>query len=93
MTNQPKLIYKCKEELIVKYLHSQVTEYLSYAATITIRDSGKNPVSIKLKFDDILPEWAEMPPEKHEISAPTIIILYEKLSRWFRKYGYILYVR
>lgn len=93
MTSQSRIIYKCKDELIVKYLHTQVSEYLSYDSMITIKDNGKNPVSIKLKFNDILPEWAEMPPEKHEISAPTILQLYEKLSRWFRKCGYTIYVR
>ncbi|ODS32289.1 MAG: hypothetical protein SCARUB_02591 [Candidatus Scalindua rubra] len=91
MPGKSKIIFTSKDEIIIKYLHTPVPEYLSYNSTITIKDNGKNPVSIKLKFDDILPEWAEMPPKEHSINAPTIVELYRKLNRWFRKYGYTFY--
>ncbi len=91
MTSKSKIIYKSKDEITVKYLHTPVPEYLSYNSTVTIRDRGKNPVLIQLKFNGILPEFAEMPPKEHEINASTVIELYRKLNRWFRKYGYIFY--
>lgn len=31
-----------------------------------------------------------MPPEEHTIKAPAILDLYSKLTKWFKKYGYII---
>lgn len=74
--------------LTAKYYHPQSDDYLDYESTITIKNSGKNPVRINLEFDGIYPFIAPMPPEKHVIQAPTILELYVKLARWFKKYGY-----
>jgi len=63
-------------------------EFVHYASTITITDAGKSPVSIKLKFEGILPFLAPPPPEEHTISAPSVVELFRKLERWLRKYGY-----
>ncbi|MCK5851331.1 MAG: hypothetical protein KAH23_10485 [Kiritimatiellae bacterium] len=81
-----KIIYKSKDEVVACFKHAK--EYVHYASTITIRDGGKNPVSMKLKFDDIPPFLAPMPPEEHTLSAPTLVELFLKLERWLKKYGY-----
>jgi len=41
-----------------------------------------------LKFDGIYPFAAPMPPEEHKIVAPSIIELFLKAARWFKKFGY-----
>jgi len=88
-----KIIYKCKDELVVKYMHPRGKEYLSYETVITVEENTKTPVTIKLKFNGILPCAAPMPPEEHEIKAASIIDLYLKLNKWFNKYGYAIYGR
>ena len=82
------IIYQEKLVLTAKYYHPKSDDYLEYLSTISIKDSGKNPVQVILEFDGILPFAASMPPEKHEIKAPSILELYIKLARWFKKYGY-----
>ena len=81
-----KVIFKSKDEIVARFKHAQ--EYVHYASTITIMDSGKNPISMKLKFNGIIPFIAPMPPEEHTISAPTVVELFRKLERWLRKYEY-----
>jgi len=82
------VIYQEKMVLTAKYYHPKSEDYLDYFSIITIKDKGKNPVQIVLEFDGIFPFAAPMPPEKHAISAPSILELYVKLARWFKKYGY-----
>jgi hypothetical protein len=85
-----KIIYEEKRILTAKYFHPQSDDYLNYISIIKIKDSGKNPIEIELEFNGIPPFAAPMPPEKHTIKAPAILDLYEKLARWFKKYGYKL---
>ena len=84
-------IYKDRPTVYAKYHHSQSGDVLEYKSTIQIRDSGKQPVTMKLKFDGIHPSFAPMPPEEHTFKAKDIIDLYLKLKRWLGKYGYELY--
>ncbi len=84
------IIYEEPGFLTAKYYHPQSDDYLDYKSVIQIKDSGKNPVSITLKFDGIYPFAPSMPPEEHTIKAPSILELYVKLERWFRKFGYVL---
>ncbi|MBC2696549.1 MAG: hypothetical protein HF982_14990 [Desulfobacteraceae bacterium] len=66
--------------------------------TVTIRNpalpnkswAGKNPIEMTLNFCGIPPFGGPMPPKNHTIKAPAILDLYSKVTRWFRKYGYIL---
>jgi len=83
-----KSIYEERGRLIAKYSHPKSDEYLSYDATIRIRDSGKSPVEMTLKFDGIHPFLAPMPPEDHSIKAASVAELYSKVGKWFRKHGY-----
>ncbi len=82
------VIYQEQSILTAKFYHPQSDDYLDYRSTISIKSSGKNPVQILLEFDGIPPFAAPMPPKRHEIKAPSILELYVKLARWFKKYGY-----
>ena len=81
-------IYKDQPEVYAKYYHPQSGDFLEYKSTVVIKDSGKQPITMKLKFVGIHPSFAPMPPEQHVIKAKDIIDLYLKLTRWFGKYGY-----
>ena len=82
------VIYEEERILIVKYYHPKSDDYLHYRSIIRIKDSGKNPVEMVLKFDGIYPFAAPMPPEEHTIKASAVLDLYSKVLRWFKKYGY-----
>ena len=85
-----KIIYEEETIMIAKYRHPKSDDFLDYNASITVKDSGKNPIELKLKFDGIYPFAAPMPPEQHSIKAPTIAELMTKAIRWFHKFGYDL---
>jgi len=84
------VIYEEKGILTAKYYHPKSYDYLDYISTIRIKDTGKNPVEMILKFDGTLPFAAPMPPEEHTIKAPAILDLCVKVIKWFKKYGYEL---
>ncbi len=84
----PTIIYEENWILTIKYYHPKSDDYLDYKTIIRIKDSGKNPVEISLKFTGTRPYAAPMPPEEHVINAASIIDLYSKLTKWFKKYGY-----
>lgn len=82
------IVYQEELVLAAKYYHPKSDDYLHYLSTISIKKSGKNPVQMVLKFDGIPPFAAPMPPKRHVIKAPSILELYVKVARWFKKYGY-----
>ena len=82
------IIYEEETELFARFNHPKCQEGLSYQAKIRIMDSGKFPVELTLTFNGIYPYGPPMPPEEHEIKATSIMDLYSKVLRWFRKYGY-----
>jgi len=82
------IIYKDRPTVYAEYYHPQSGDFLEYKSTIVIKDFGKQPITMKLKFDGIHPSFAPMPPEDHTIKAKDIIDLYLKVTRWFGKYGY-----
>ena len=84
------IIYEEKRILTAKYCHPKSDDYLEYISITRIKDSGKNPVEMRLKFDGIPPFASPMPPEEHIIKAPAILDLCSKLVKWFKKYGYDL---
>lgn len=85
-----KIIYQEETIIFVKYFDKRCSEGLNYRADIKIKESGKLPIEAFLKFDDIYPDLAPMPPEEHTFKASSIGDLQSKLSRWFNKWGYIL---
>ncbi|ETR68669.1 MAG: hypothetical protein OMM_10287 [Candidatus Magnetoglobus multicellularis str. Araruama] len=84
------IIYEEKRILAAKFNHPQSDDYLHYESTIRIKDSGKTPVEMILKFDGTYPYSAPMPPEEHKIKAPAILDLFSKVDRWFKKHGYVI---
>ena len=85
-----KILYQERPEIFAKYYHPQSDDWLEYKSTIQIKKSGKQPITMKLKFNGVHPSFAPMPPEEHTIKAKDIIELYLKLKRWFDKFGYII---
>ena len=55
---------------------------------IQIKDMGKQPATMKLKFNGTYPYSAPMSPEEHTIKAINFIDLFVKLNRFFSKFGY-----
>jgi hypothetical protein len=84
------IIYEEERILTADFYHPKSDDYLHYRSIIRIKDSGKNPIEMILKFDGIPPFAAPMPPKEHTIKAPAILDLYSKVQRWFKKYGYVL---
>ncbi len=58
-----KIVYKERPEIYAKYYHPQSDDFLEYKSTIQIKDSGNQPIVMKLKFDGIYPFFTPMPPE------------------------------
>ena len=85
------IIHEEKSELTAKYYHPKSCDFLNYSTSIRIKDSGKNPVELALKFNGIYPFAAPMPPEEHTLKAASISELCSKVAKWFKKYGYELY--
>jgi hypothetical protein len=84
------IIYEETTVLTAKFYHPKSDDYLQYTANIQIKDSGKNPVELGLKFIGIPPYAAPMPPDEHTIKASSILDLCVKVIKWFKKYGYEL---
>ena len=82
------IVYEEDSILIAKFNHPKSDDYLDYKSKITIKNSGKMPIEMTLKFDGIYPFAAPMPPEKYKIKAASILDLHVKTARWFKKYGY-----
>jgi hypothetical protein len=85
-----KIIYEEKSVLTAKYYHPKSDDYLNYISIIRIKDSGKNPIEMAVKFEGILPFVGTMPPKEHTFKAPSILEMHMKIVRWLKKYGYIL---
>lgn len=85
-----KITYKEKAILTAKYSHPKSDDYLEYSTLLAIKDSGKNPIEIRLKFVRFYPFAAPMPPEQHSIKASSILDLCLKVMRWLKNYGYEL---
>ena len=92
MDNMKKesIIFEETRVLTAKYSHPKSDDYLHYISKIQIKNSGKNPVEMILKFDGIPPFAAPIPPKEHTIKAPAILDLCLKEIKWFGKYGYEL---
>ena len=85
-----KIVYEEETILAAKFNHPKSAGYLEYKARVQIKDSGKTPVHLFLKFDGIPPFAAPMPPEEHSIRAASILELGLKVNKWLKKYGYVI---
>ncbi len=84
------IIYSEVVNLIADFSHPPSDEWVEYQGNIKIKESGKQPINIEIKFIDGHMSFAPEPPNKHTIKAKNIIDLNLKLIRWFDKYGSIL---
>ena len=84
-----KVIYEERGILTAKYHHLKSDDFLEYISIIKIKDSGKNPIEMVVKFDGIIPFIEIMPPKEHTFRAPSILELHLKVVPWLDKYGYI----
>ena len=82
-----KVIYEDRPTVYAKFNHPGSDDYIEYSSIFQIKDQGKQPVSIQLKFAGIRP-FSPMPPDEHIIKAPDVIELYVKLDRWLGKFAY-----
>jgi hypothetical protein len=83
-------IYQENTEIYAKYYQRGSDDFLEYKAIIQIKDSGKLPIVMEIKFDGMEPSFAPMPPEEHVFRAKDLIDLFLKINRWFNKYGYLI---
>lgn len=88
--SKSRIIYEEKGELTAKYYRLHSDDFLNYKTQIRIKEIGNNPIEMILEFDGNYPFAAPLPPEQHIIKASSILDLYIKISRWFKKYGYEL---
>ena len=82
------IVYEESSILMAKYYHPKSDDYLDCKAKIVIKNTGKTPVQMQLKFKGIPPGFAPMPAEEHTIKAGNILELGLKTTRWLKKYGY-----
>jgi hypothetical protein len=85
---KPNNVYQSEEAIYGFSRRSK--ELIEYSATITIKDSGKKPVSINMKFRPPHPYLFNMPLE-HKIEAESLSQAYAKVVKFFKKYGFELY--
>jgi hypothetical protein len=62
-------------------------EWIEYSALITIKDGGKNPVTIDMTFDSIPPFAIELP-KTHKIRADNLTQAYSKIARFLKSHGF-----
>ena len=65
-----------------------IGEWTEYAAVITIKDGGKNPVTIDMTFDSIPPFVIDLP-KTHTIRAENLTEAYSKVVKFFNRYGFV----
>ena len=82
---QSKIIYQSKETIHGKKIPAG--EWIEYSAVITIKDSGKQPVSIDMTFDSS-PHFVKELPDSHKIKAENITQAFVKVSKFLKRYGF-----
>jgi hypothetical protein len=79
-------IYQSREPISAR--ERGIGEWIQYDAVITIKDGGKNPVTIDMTFDSIPPFAIELP-KTHKIEAENLTQAYAKVARFFDRYGFV----
>ena len=85
----PKLeiIYQSHE--IIHGRHRRSKEWIEYSAVVTIKESGRQPVSIQMTFDSI-PLLAVDLPDTHNIKAANLTEAYAKAVKFLKRYEFEL---
>lgn len=73
------------EESLCGFLR-QSRDWIEYSGVLTVKDGGKKPVSLNMKFVPPHPFAFNMP-EEHAIKAESITEAYVKLVKFFNKFG------
>ncbi len=80
-----KTVYQSRE--IISARESGPGEWTEYDAVITIKDGGKNPVTIDMTFDSIPPFAIELP-KTHTIRAENLTQAFVKVVKFLKRYGF-----
>lgn len=64
----------------------RVNDWVEYECILTVKDGGKTPVSLNMKFVPPHPFAVNMPLE-HALKAESISALYGKVVKFLGKYG------
>ena len=78
------VLFESKE--CVQGVIPRVKDWVEYECILTVKDGGKTPVSLDMKFVPPHPFAINMPLE-HVIKAESISALYGKVVKFLGKYG------
>ena len=79
-----EVIFESKEEIYG--VVPKANDWVHYSCLLTVKDGGKQPVSLQMKFIPPHPFLVNMP-EEHAISAASITDAYAKVVKFLTKYG------
>ena len=79
-----KTIFESEEEIYG--LVTKAGEWVHYRGTLIIKNGGKQPVSLEMKFVPPHPSLFDMP-EFYSIKGVSITDAYAKLAKFFKKFG------
>jgi hypothetical protein len=79
-----KISFQSEESILCRHVRSR--EWIEYKALITIKDSGRQPVSIDLEFQGIQLLGCEMPVHKM-IRSENLSSAFLKLMRFLKNHG------
>lgn len=80
------IIYQSNETIEAR--ERGIGEWIQYDAVITIKDGGKDSVTIDMTFNSIPPFAIELP-DLHRIRAENLTQAYSKVVRFFNRYGFV----
>ena len=78
------VIYE-SQEVIYGYL-SKSKEWVEYKCTLRVKDCGKFPVTLQMKFIPPHP-FAFSMPEIHKVKGTSVTDVYVKVVKYFRRFG------
>ena len=79
-----KIIFESKEEIYG--IVPKANDWVHYSSILKVKDGGKYPVSFDMSFVPPHPYAFNMP-EKHSIKAASIMDVYTKVFKYFKKFG------
>ena len=78
------VLYESKE-CISGYVHP-TKEWIEYSGILTIKDGGKQPVTLEMTFIPPHPYYCNMPLQ-HSIKAKSVTDIYLKVMKYLKKYN------
>ncbi len=79
-----KVIFESDEDIFG--IVPRAGDWVHYSCELTVKDGGKKPVSLEMKFVPPHPFICNMP-ETHSIKAESITDAYSKVVKFLGKYG------